>query len=62
MIDRALAAAKPGDKYVKFGDVGITVTNLQAFRAKLRRNGVADHRTTGQRDDGDEVAAAGAAG
>ena len=35
VIDRALATAKAGDKYVKFGDVGIKVADLQAFRARL---------------------------
>ncbi len=35
VIDRALATAKEGDKFVRFGDVGITIENLRVFRARL---------------------------
>ncbi len=42
IIDRALATARAGDKYVKFGDVGITVKNLQAFRARWWARRVAE--------------------
>ena len=43
VIDRALATAKPGDKYVKFGDVGIKVADLQVrfartFELEVRRS------------------------
>jgi hypothetical protein len=35
IIDRALASAKPGDPWVKFGDVGIKYADLQLFRDRL---------------------------
>ena len=35
VIDRALASAKPGDPWVKFGDVGIKYADLKVFRDRL---------------------------
>jgi hypothetical protein len=35
VIDRALAAVKPGQKVVPFGDVGITPEQLRVFRQRL---------------------------
>ncbi|MEY2526915.1 MAG: large repetitive protein, partial [Verrucomicrobiota bacterium] len=35
VIDRALATEKPGDKWINFGDVGVTRQQLQIFRDRL---------------------------
>ena len=35
VMDRALARTKPGDPWVKFGDVGIEYADLQAYRDRL---------------------------
>ena len=35
VIDRALATEKPGDRWIKFGDVGVTRQQLQTFRDRL---------------------------
>ena len=35
IIDRALATAKGGDTYVKFGDCGMRISDLQTFRSRL---------------------------
>lgn len=38
IIDRALAASKPGDKWVSFGDVGIKYSDLKVYRDRLASN------------------------
>lgn len=35
VIDRALATERPGDKGIRFGDVGLTRQQLQSFRERL---------------------------
>lgn len=35
IIDRALASGKPGEPWVKFGDVGIKYADLQQYRDRL---------------------------
>ena len=35
VIDRALATAKRGDRWIKFGDVGVTAKTLRLFRERL---------------------------
>ena len=35
IIDRALASAEPGETSVKFGDVGVRISDLQVFRDRL---------------------------
>ena len=45
VIDRALATAKPGDKFVRFGDVGIKIQDLQIFRARLSGDAMASQTT-----------------
>jgi hypothetical protein len=37
IIDRALASGKPGDPWVKFGDVGIKYADLQQYRDRLEQ-------------------------
>lgn len=47
MMDRALSRAKPGDPWVKFGDVGIKYADLQAYRNRLARATVAQKNQPG---------------
>ncbi len=47
VIDRALASAKLGDRWVKFGDVGIKYADLKVYRDRLAGTSSAPPRKSG---------------
>jgi hypothetical protein len=58
IIDRALASAKPGHKYVKFGDVGMRIADLKVFRKRLVAEQANGRRRTEDRGQKTEAEAA----